>query len=191
MTRALYLFRNIRTKQVLASTENSLLTKPKLVKAQIHDPTLRPTVIRPDHWTPLVVASGFETEKAQHDAFTLISQPGHPLVPKTKEEIRDYQLTKNKHKRLIDLDTTERQIAQLARTLVYMDGAKSGSIPHGSKIQLYWENKEWISKVEEAGLQWPQWVEHRDLELKRGNIIVNPELRGGAEAEAISSTASN
>ncbi|KAJ1952190.1 hypothetical protein GGI12_006309 [Dipsacomyces acuminosporus] len=184
MSKAVYLFRNIRTKQVLASTEKTLLSKQHLIKAQVPDATLRPTVIRPDHWTPLVVAAGFETEEAQRDAFTLISKPGHLLVPQTEAQKKKYTLMMNKNKRLADMDTAERQIAQLARSLVYMDATGSSAIPRTGegKVRLYWENSEWIKKVEDACLKWPQWVEHDSLELKRGNMIVNKELRGNASA---------
>ncbi|KAI8322314.1 hypothetical protein GQ54DRAFT_328380 [Martensiomyces pterosporus] len=182
MSRAVYFFRNIRTKQVLASTEKTLLSKTRLINAQIPDVTLRPTVVRPDHWTPLVVASGFETEEAQRDAFMLMSKPGHPLVPQTDAQKKKYTLMMNKNKRLADMDTIERQVAQLARSLVYMDATKASAIPGNGegKVKLLWENNEWIRKVEDAGLTWPRWIEHGSLDLKRGNIITNKELRGSA-----------
>ncbi|KAJ1826923.1 hypothetical protein LPJ56_001937, partial [Coemansia sp. RSA 2599] len=133
MSRGIYLFRNIRTKQVLATTEKSLLARPKLIKGQIPDPTLRPKVIRPDHWTPLVVATGFESEASQNKVYVLASNPGSPLVPKTRKEKREYVLMRNKDKRLVNLDTTEKQVAQLARTLVYLDAVKSDAIPANNK----------------------------------------------------------
>ncbi|KAJ1647117.1 hypothetical protein J3B02_006249 [Coemansia erecta] len=177
MSRGIYLFRNIRTKQVLATTEKSLLSRPKLIKGQIPDPTLRPKAIRPDHWTPLVVATGFESEVSQNKIYLLASNPGHPLVPKTFKEKREYVLMRNKNKRLVDLDTTEKQVAQLARTFVYLDSMKSDAIPANNKVKLLWQDKEWVKKVEDAGLQWPSWIEHGELDLKRGNIILNPEVR--------------
>ncbi|KAJ2235669.1 hypothetical protein H4R99_007582 [Coemansia sp. RSA 1722] len=177
MSRGIYLFRNIRTKQVLTTTETSLLSRPKLIKGQVPDPTLRPKTIRPDHWTPLVVATGFDNEVSQNKVYVLASNPGHPLVPKTEKEKREYVLMRNKNKRLADLDTTEKQVAQLARTFVYMDSMKSDAIPAKNKVKLLWQDKDWIKKVEDAGLRWPEWIEHGDLDLKRGNIILNPEAR--------------
>ncbi|KAJ2779524.1 hypothetical protein H4R18_003960 [Coemansia javaensis] len=176
MSRSIYWFRNIRTKQVLASTEPSVLARPKLVRGQIR-PNLRPAALRPDHWRPLVVATGFETEKAQVNTFTLASQPGHPLAVPTAEERARYTLLRNKHKRLVDMDMVERQVAQLARTLVYMDTVRSESIPAAGRIRLLWEDDAWIGRVRDAGLEWPQWVEHGALELKRGSIFLNDELK--------------
>ncbi|KAJ2710167.1 hypothetical protein H4R19_003882 [Coemansia spiralis] len=180
MSRSLYWFRNIRTRQVLASTESSVQARPNLVKAQIRA-NLRPAALRPDHWQPLVVAVGFETEKAQVDTFTLASQPGHPLVPLTAAQKKAYTLLRNSDKRLVDMDMIERQVAQLARTLVYMDAVKSQSVPAAGRLRLLWEDDAWVGRVEEAGLVWPQWVEHGSLELKRGNMILNEELHAAAE----------
>ncbi|KAJ1949260.1 hypothetical protein FBU59_001219 [Linderina macrospora] len=178
MSRAIYLFRNIRTKQVLASMDKTLLSHEHLIAAQ----PLRPQTIRPDHWTPLAVLSGFNSDTALHTAFSMASMPGFPLRPPNKHEQEEYRLLKNKHKRLRDLDTTERQIAQLARTLVYMDETKSHVVPKEGegKLRLFWQDREWIGKVEEAGLRFPEWIEHGDLDLKRGNMIMNKELRGKA-----------
>ncbi|KAJ2105347.1 hypothetical protein GGI01_001009 [Coemansia sp. RSA 376] len=179
MSRALYFFRNIRTKQVLACPSSSVMSATSFINTQITNPALRPTVIRPDHWTPLVVASGFESEQAQADVFTLAAQPGHPLTPKTAQEKREYALLTLRNKRLAEMDMVERQIAQLARSFVYMDSVGSKAIPQGEspKITLFWEDSDWIQKVESAGLKWPQWVEHDKLDLKRGNMITNKELR--------------
>ncbi|KAI9469248.1 hypothetical protein LPJ78_002836 [Coemansia sp. RSA 989] len=175
MSRAIYWFRHIRTKQVLATLERSVLARPRLLKGQIPE-SLRPSKIRPDHWTPLVVAHGFETEKHQTDAFTLATQPGHPLVPLTREQLDQYRLLPNAAKRLVDMDMEERQIAQLARTLIYLEAVRSPAVPQGG-LKMYWETMEWVDKVEGAGLKWPQWVQHRLLDTIRGNIILNPELR--------------
>ncbi|KAJ2818723.1 hypothetical protein GGI24_005012 [Coemansia furcata] len=155
------------------------MSATSFINTQITNPVLRPTVIRPDHWTPLVVATGFESEQAQADVFTLAAQPGHPLTPKTAQEKREHALLTLRNKRLAEMDMVERQIAQLARSLVYMDSVGSKAIPQteSQKIKLFWEDKDWIQKVEAAGLQWPQWVEHDVLEMKRGNVIANPELR--------------
>ncbi|KAJ2796059.1 hypothetical protein H4R21_004862 [Coemansia helicoidea] len=180
MSRSIYWFRNIRTKQVLSSTESSVLARPNLVKTQIRA-NLRPAALRPDHWQPLVVATGFETERALLNTFTLASQPGHPLVPLTAEQKKAYTLLRNSDKRLVDMDMIERQLAQLARTLVYMDAVKSDSIPAAGRLRLLWEDDAWVARIEEAGLVWPQWVDHSTLELKRGNMILNEELRAAAE----------
>ncbi|KAJ2612594.1 hypothetical protein H4S08_002629 [Coemansia sp. RSA 1365] len=176
MSRAIYWYRNIRTKQVLVSTENSVLARPALVKGQIR-PNLRPAVLRPDHWKPALVADGFDTQIARDNTFTLASQPGHLLVSPTAADIKKYTLMQNTKKRLVDMDMVERQIAQLARILVYMDTMKSASIPETNSIRLFWEDKAWIGRVEAAGLKWPEWVQHCDLEVKRGSIIINKELR--------------
>ncbi|KAJ2161409.1 hypothetical protein GGF46_001504 [Coemansia sp. RSA 552] len=181
MSRSLYWFRNVRTRQVLTSTEKSVLARPYLLKSQI-PAALQPSSIRPDHWRPMVVATGFETEQAQLDTFTLASQSGFPLVPQTKDERRKYLLLPNIKKRLIDKDMVERQVAQLARTLVYMDAVKSAAIPVQAPLTLLWDNREWIDKVTQAGLAWPEWVRHADLDIKRGAIIMNPELRSAAAA---------
>ncbi|KAJ1734657.1 hypothetical protein LPJ61_000962 [Coemansia biformis] len=181
MSRSIYWFRNIRTRQVLASTEESVLARPNLVKSQIRV-NLRPVALRPDHWRPMVVATGLETEKALLDTFTLVTQPGHPLVPLTAEQRQAYTLMRNRDKRLVDKDMIERQLAQLARTLVYMDAVKSASIPAAGRLRLLWEDDAWVRKIEDAGLQWPQWVDHGILELKRGNIILNEELRAASAA---------
>ncbi|KAJ2502984.1 hypothetical protein IWW47_002934 [Coemansia sp. RSA 2052] len=183
MSRALYFFRNIRTKQVLACPSSSVMSATAFINTQITNPALRPTVIRPDHWTPLVVASGFESEQAHADAFTLAAQPGHPLTPQTKEEKRQHALLTRPNKRLAEMDMVERQIAQLARAFVYMDSVGSKVVPQGEsqKIKLFWEDDDWIKRVESAGLRWPQWVEHDKLELKRGNIITNKELRNASK----------
>ncbi|KAJ1895735.1 hypothetical protein LPJ71_006687 [Coemansia sp. S17] len=113
------------------------------------------------------------------DVFTLAAQPGHPLTPKTAQEKREYALLTLRNKRLAEMDMVERQIAQLARSFVYMDSVGSKAIPQGEspKITLFWEDSDWIQKVESAGLKWPQWVEHDKLDLKRGNMITNKELR--------------
>ncbi|KAJ2848905.1 hypothetical protein IWW36_003009 [Coemansia brasiliensis] len=176
MSRAIYWFRHIRTKQVLATLERSVLARPRLLKGQIPE-SLRPSTIRPDHWTPLVVAHGFESEKTQADAFTLATQPGHPLVPLTKEQLDQYRLLPNKTKRLVDMDMEEKQIAQLARTLIYLEAVKSPVVPTENGLKLFWETMDWVQKVEDAGLKWPKWVEHGLLDTTRGNIILNSELR--------------
>ncbi|KAJ2787769.1 hypothetical protein GGI15_000470 [Coemansia interrupta] len=178
MSRAIYLFRNIRTKQVVATTERSLLARPEHLRSQTQPSTYLPQpAMRPDHWTPLVVATGWATDQALSNAFALVSQRGSPLVPPTERQKREYLLMKNKDKRIADKDTTERQVAQLARSLVYVEAVRPNLVPSGEKIRLLWQDREWIAKVEEAGLKWPAWVEHGDLDLKRGNIILNPEVR--------------
>ncbi|KAJ1842590.1 hypothetical protein LPJ73_005751 [Coemansia sp. RSA 2703] len=185
MSRAIYLFRNIRTRQVVATTERSLLERPQLYAAQLSAPTYLPQpALRPDHWTPLVVATGFTTDRFLTNTFALVSQPGSPLVPPTERQKREYRLMKNKDKRIADRDTTERQVAQLARSLVYTDALRSESLPAGAKIKLLWQDRDWIKKVEDAGLRWPAWVEHGDLDLKRGNIILNPELRSSRATQS-------
>ncbi|KAJ1721551.1 hypothetical protein LPJ53_003927 [Coemansia erecta] len=185
MSKAIYLFRNIRTKQVIATTERSLLVRPQLYRSQVSSPTYLPQpALRPDHWTPLVVATGFATDQALANAFALVSQRGSPLVPQTERQKREYRMMKNKDKRIAERDTTERQVAQLARSLVYTDAIRPNNIPAGSKIRLLWQDRDWIKKVEDAGLRWPAWVEHGDLDLKRGNIILNPEVRSARVAES-------
>ncbi|KAJ2900429.1 hypothetical protein IWW38_000482 [Coemansia aciculifera] len=190
MSRALYFFRNIRTKQVLACPSPSVMSAVSYINTQITNPALRPTVIRPDHWTPLVVVSGFESEQAHADAFTLAAQPGHPLTPPTADEKRQHALLTRPNKRLAEMDMVERQVAQLARALVYMDAVGSRAVPSSAqeekgssqqKIKLFWEDDQWIGKVQDAGLSWPKWVEHDKLELKRGNVITNKELRHSAQ----------
>ncbi|KAJ2809089.1 hypothetical protein H4R20_000393 [Coemansia guatemalensis] len=176
MSRAIYWYRNIRTKQVLVSTENSVLARPALVKGQIR-PNLRPSVLRPDHWKPALVADGFDTQRAHDNIFTMASQPGHPLVSPSAADIKKYTLLPNTRKRLVDMDMLEGKIAQLARIFVYMDAMKSASIPEKNAIRLFWEDRSWIEAVEAAGLNWPEWVQHCDLEVKRGSIIINKELR--------------
>ncbi|KAJ1731406.1 hypothetical protein LPJ72_003956 [Coemansia sp. Benny D160-2] len=200
MSLGVYLFRHIRTRQILVTTEKSVLARPRLLKSQIK-PNQRPPRIRPDHWTPLVVALGFKDKKAQANAFMLASMAGHPLVVPTAQEKKAYVLMPNKNKRLAEMDMVERQVAQLARTLMYMDAVRpdtvvpvssssgssidgavsestdSSSDAESAAIKLLWEDKSWISKIEDAGLHWPKWVAHGDLDLKRGNIIMNPEVR--------------
>ncbi|KAJ1664421.1 hypothetical protein IW140_004082 [Coemansia sp. RSA 1813] len=182
MSLGVYLFRHIRTRQVLVSTEKSVLGRPQLLKSQIK-PNQRPTVIRPDHWTPLVAALGFKNKKAQEEAFMLSSMAGHPLVAPSAHAQREYERMRNKNKRLVDMDMVERQVAQLARTFMYMDTVKSkDGMPivgdeDGSTIKLLWEDRSWVDKVVDAGLRWPKWIVHGDLDLKRGNIIMNPEVR--------------
>ncbi|KAI9505686.1 hypothetical protein GGI25_002405 [Coemansia spiralis] len=177
MSLGVYLFRNIRTNQILATTEKSILARPNLVKSQIK-PNQRPSTLRPDHWIPLVAATGFESKKAQDDVFMLASQNGHPLIPPAKAEQREYLLKKNKDKKIAEMDMVERQVAQLARTFIYIDKLKPQTVKQvGAQIKLFWQDRSWIKKIEDAGLYWPEWVAHDDLELKRGSIIVNPELR--------------
>ncbi|KAJ2666605.1 hypothetical protein IW148_000832 [Coemansia sp. RSA 1199] len=176
MSRAIYWFRNIRTKQVFATMQRSVLANPRLIKGQIPTSQL-PSTIRPDHWTPFVVAHGFDSQRSQMDTFTLATQPGHPLKPLSKQELAEYKLLPNTEKRNREMDMQERQVAQLARTLVYLDQTKSKAVPSSNNIRLLWEDDAWVGKIEEAGLQWPKWVEHGELEVRRGNIIVNQELR--------------
>ncbi|KAJ2582369.1 hypothetical protein EV177_010310, partial [Coemansia sp. RSA 1804] len=57
------------------------------------------------------------------------------------------------------------------------ESTDSSSDAESAAIKLLWEDKLWISKIEDAGLYWPKWVAHGDLDLKRGNIIMNPEVR--------------
>ncbi|ORX71338.1 hypothetical protein DL89DRAFT_123564 [Linderina pennispora] len=156
MSRAIYLFRNIRTKQVLASMDKTLLSHERLIAGQVPQQPLRPQKIRPDHWTPLAVLSGFQTDSALNTAFSLASMPGFPLRPPTAQEQHEYRLLKNKHKRLRDLDTTERQVAQLARSLIYMDHTSSHVVPKEGKLKLFWQDRQWIGKVEDAWAQVPR-----------------------------------
>ncbi|KAJ1796407.1 hypothetical protein LPJ59_003770 [Coemansia sp. RSA 2399] len=180
MSLGVYLYRHIRTKQVLVSTEQSVLARPHLLKSQIK-PNQRPARIRPDHWTPLVAALGFKDKRAQENAFMLASMAGHPLVAQSAQAQRETVLKPNKEKRLADMDMVERQVAQLARTFMYMDAVKSntGEGEEQADINLLWEDSSWVARIEEAGLQWPRWVVHGHLDLKRGNIIMNPEVRQG------------
>ncbi|KAJ2350881.1 hypothetical protein H4S02_013715 [Coemansia sp. RSA 2611] len=179
MSRAVFFYRNIRTKQVLVCPSATVMSATSLISTQITNPVLRPKVIRPDHWTPLVVASGFDSQKAHANLFMLAAQPGHPLTPKTSEDIRQYKLLARRNKLIADMDMVESQVAQLARSLVYIDSLASKAVPQEevSKIKLFWEDSEWIKKVEAAGLYWPKWIEHDSLEMKRGNIVLNQELR--------------
>ncbi|KAJ2557149.1 hypothetical protein EV175_001520 [Coemansia sp. RSA 1933] len=181
MSLGVYLYRHIRTRQVLVSTEKSVLARPNLLKSQIKQ-NQRPPRIRPDHWTPLVAALGFKDKREQVNAFMLASMAGHPLVPQTAQAQRELALKPTKIQRLAEMDMVERQVAQLARTLVYMDalGENNDGGEEGQQqredIVLLWEDGSWIERVENAGLRWPSWVVHDRLDLRRGSIIMNPEV---------------
>ncbi|KAJ1922248.1 hypothetical protein H4219_000110 [Mycoemilia scoparia] len=174
-TPILYLFRNIKTSQVLVSTQRNLIKDQNRILRQITDVTVRPPRIRPDLWNPMVVATGFPSSTESQTLQTVLAQTSAPLKQPTEEEIKKHMLLPISKRKIIDMDMIESKIAHLCRALIYFKHTDSPIVKND--INLYWERPEYRDILNGSNLLWPEFVQHKQLELVRGNIICNPELK--------------
>ncbi|KAJ1680372.1 hypothetical protein EV182_000154 [Spiromyces aspiralis] len=172
---AVFLFRNIKTSQVLASVRQNLISDERRLLKQIQDATVRPPRIRPDLWTPMVVAAGFPDSTAAQTLQTILAEPGAPLRQPTPEEVEEHRLMRTPARKLKEMNMIESKIAHLCRALIYFGHKSSPIVKDG--IKLYWGHPEYQSIIDGKSLSWPEFVTHDKLSLKRGNIILNEELK--------------
>ncbi|RUO95768.1 hypothetical protein BC936DRAFT_143266 [Jimgerdemannia flammicorona] len=181
--KALYLYRHVQTRQVLVSLRQNM---------KYFDETARPLHLRKDHWAPLAVVTGFDTDataQAAHDA----------LLWRTKERQRT-KMTSPKHinmKRRLRVPIEQNQLDESLISLrEALEKVTSERAPQN--LSVFWEKSSYIGKAlkmetmdvmvakygkenaekySEETAQWPAGVYHHILELKRSRMIENPELR--------------
>ncbi|KAJ1968661.1 hypothetical protein H4R35_006364 [Dimargaris xerosporica] len=169
-----YIFRQISTKQVLGSLTPNL-TKDAL--RQIKDVTLRPPYIRRDLWAPLVVVCN-NTPKILHHTHTIFCNHG-PLEP-TASELKQLREKTRAQRKVLRADEIAFKIEHLCRIYIYLE-AKFGreAMP---PLKLFWEREAFKDLVKEKGLEWPSFVSHDKLVLRKGITIKNPECLPRAAA---------
>ncbi|KAJ1985000.1 hypothetical protein H4R33_004193 [Dimargaris cristalligena] len=159
-----YLFRQIQNKQVLGSMTPRL--EGKLLK-QIKDIKLRPAHLRHDLWTPFLVASQNSPEFLSwtHTFFS------HPIEKPLPAELLKESRVK---RRPFLLDDVTLKVERLCRIYHYLE-AKHGR-DRMPDVKLYWEQEALQDCIQAKGLEWPDFVSHERLWLRRSRYIQNPEL---------------
>ncbi|OZJ03711.1 hypothetical protein BZG36_03299 [Bifiguratus adelaidae] len=152
----LYLYRHIQTSQVLVSLRQGM--KNKVLQQQ--SIKQRPPRLRKDHWVPMLAISGFdkaETAQALHDSILTRSQQ--------KQNSKINATISGQPARL--REPLERE--QIQQTLEALQEALTHTLPKRSTepLRFHWENKALSER-----LQWPEHVQHGDLQLVRGRIPV-------------------
>ncbi|OLY81273.1 hypothetical protein AYI68_g4624 [Smittium mucronatum] len=183
---AIYLFKNLKTKQVVVSKSSNIIGKSQLAN-QIENNALKPLLNRPDMWSPLVVVHGFNgvaptdpSAEPSHELHTRLFTMLSAKIPSPETRVQNFNIMSlNDYKRLpldakrkLEMDMIEPKLDQLCRCFLYLNNSHPDY-----KLNLYWDNMSYSKVIPLSGLTWPQNISHHKLQLVRGNIIVNPELK--------------
>jgi hypothetical protein len=140
---------------------------------QIKDAALRPPKLRKDHWTPFVAVSGFSSYSSIMTANNLLShniqnRPKSPEYYKTEKRLRVHE----------DKDLVETSVLGLCKSLRQLEVRDMESEKKNSLLKIYWERIIMMDlPKEKLGLDWPKFVQHEKLELKRGRLFMNDEFK--------------
>ncbi|RKP07688.1 hypothetical protein THASP1DRAFT_30504 [Thamnocephalis sphaerospora] len=164
----IYLFRHVRTSQILVSWKRTLT--PKHLE-QIQNVTQRPPRLRKDLWKPLVAAVGLEDQTARGLCQSILRVPATgPSDPEA------FMKQPKKTRALQELDQTDDKVAALCKVLAHWQAKGKGRGREAPPVALYWDRLAYKDIPAERGLAWPDFVSHHALELRRGRLITNEEL---------------
>ncbi|OMJ25456.1 hypothetical protein AYI70_g882 [Smittium culicis] len=150
-------------------------------------------------WAPLAVVHGFDklphlTSKdhknvpsdgsEQHDLHTRLYKMITAKLPDPLTLVRNFGLMSEQdylrlpldQKRKFEMNMIEPKLDQLCRCFLYLNNAKIDY-----KLNLYWGNLDFSKQIPISKLTWPQNISHHKLDLVRGNIITNPELKSASK----------
>ncbi|GBB98735.1 hypothetical protein RclHR1_03300015 [Rhizophagus clarus] len=163
----LFLYRNVITSQVLVTIGRAIQRKDL---KQIKDAALRPQKIRKDHWTPFIAISGFPSYSSIMSTNDILlnkiqNRPKSPEYYKTEKRLRVHE----------DMDLVETSVLGLCQSLQLR---KMVSEEKNDLLKIYWERKAMIDlPKEKLGLDWPKFVQHEKLELRRDRLFMNDEFK--------------
>ncbi|KAJ1976268.1 hypothetical protein H4R34_004042 [Dimargaris verticillata] len=143
---------------------------PKTALRQIKDITLRPPYIRRDLWAPLVVVCN-NTPETLHHTHTIFCNPG--TAEPTASELKELRGKTQAQRKALRCDEIASKVEHLCRIYIYLE-AKLGreAMP---PLKLFWEREAFKDLVKEKGLEWPSFVSHDKLVLRKGITIKTPE----------------
>ncbi|PVU93732.1 hypothetical protein BB559_003180 [Furculomyces boomerangus] len=171
---AIYLFRNLKTKQVLVSKSSNFLNNNQLLK-QFTNNAIKPLLVRPDMWSPMVVLHGFKSIDLQNNMFSLLSTPVPPpetVIQRSGISLEEYKRFPLEKKREFERNMIEPKLDQLCRAILFLNYKKIDY-----SLTLFWENYAFMNSITRETLKWPENISHKKLDLVKGNMILNPELR--------------
>lgn len=153
-----YLFRNITNHSVLISPYYRL--QPKLLRQiRMDRPQLK---IRPDHWTPFAILTGFKdltsstrlTTKTVH----LDSTPGYGYSGKVRYPLpTQHEVT---WKIPDDIKSATIRLCKALSSASYVKKEVEG-VEDAFPLAIHWERDDYKEVVEEEGLSWPDFIQHK------------------------------
>src|SRR4051812_11567899 len=150
----------------------NIFLKRKNLK-QIEDAALRPHKIRKDHWTPFIAISGFPSYSSIMTTNNILlnkirSRPKSPEYYKTEKRLRIHE----------DMDLVETSVLGLCQSLQQLVARDMVSDEKNNLLKIYWERIAMIDlPKEKLGLDWPKFVQHKKLDLKRDRLFMNDEFK--------------
>ncbi|CAI2166284.1 17373_t:CDS:2 [Funneliformis geosporum] len=161
--------RHVQTSQVLVTVGRVIQSK---YLRQIKDVTLRPHKLRKDHWTPFVAISGFSSYGSVMTTSNIIlrklqNRPKSSEYYKTEKRLRIHE----------DMNLVEPSVLALCQSLRQLE-ARDMESKQNSILKIYWERMAMVDLPKEKnGMEWPKFVQHDKLELKRGRLFLNKEFK--------------
>jgi hypothetical protein len=140
---------------------------------QINDEALRSKKIRKDHWTPFVAISGFPSYNSILTTNNILlnkirNRPKSPEYYNTEKRLRIHE----------DMDLVETSVLGLCQSLQQLVVRGMVSEEKNNLLKIYWERTAMINlPKEKLGLDWPKFVQHEKLKLKRDRLFLNDEFK--------------
>ncbi|CAG8460554.1 2614_t:CDS:2 [Funneliformis caledonium] len=161
--------RHVQTSQVLVTVGRIIQSK---YLRQIKDAALRPHKLRKDHWTPFVAISGFSSYGSVMTTSNIIlrklqNRPKSSEYYKMEKRLRIHE----------DMNLVESSVLALCQSLRQLEAREMES-KQNSLLKIYWERMAMVDlPKEQKGMEWPIFVQHEKLELKRGRLFLNEEFK--------------
>ncbi|CAB4374221.1 unnamed protein product [Rhizophagus irregularis] len=165
----LFLYRNVKTSQVLVTIGRHIQGK----NLKQIDEALRPFKLRKDHWTPFIAISGFTS-------YSLVMATNNILLNKIQNRPKSPEYYKMEKRLRIhkDMDLVETSVLGLCQSLQQLVVRKMISEEENNLLKIYWERMAMMDlPKEKLGLDWPKFVQHEKLELKRDRLFMNDEFK--------------
>lgn len=156
----LFFYRHLQTSQVLVDFTTGLRDR-SLIK-QIPDITQRPNYLRKDLWRPFLIACNIRPEVCRGIRQAILQQAIQP--PPTTNYLRNPV----KLRKRLERDMIESRLFQFAESLKKIGDRRVQLGKEMGPVELWWEWFGWKEKFEAAGHEWPEFVTHKLLLLKRG-----------------------
>ncbi|RIA84251.1 hypothetical protein C1645_423233 [Glomus cerebriforme] len=166
----LFLYKNVQTSQVLVTIGRVIQNQ---YLKQIKDAALRPHKLRKDHWSPFIAISGFTS-------YSSIITTNNILLDKiqNRPKPQEYYKTEKRIRIHEDMDSIETSVLGLCQSLQQLEMRGMESEEKNSLLKIYWERMAMINlPKEKLGLNWPKFVQHEKLELKRSRLFMNDEFK--------------
>ncbi|KAJ1328373.1 hypothetical protein BSLG_010105 [Batrachochytrium salamandrivorans] len=198
MSHNLYLLRNVLTAKVLVSPSIKLDSK---ILAQIGEQ--RPqNKIRPDHWVPFLVVTGFKDARTVEGLQNAIAPPLAYYGPKERlplsikgspfpgwsipEKVTERTLSlcselcrdRRVHNEVYGTGAVNRTLAKRVDSTLTsksLDISEMGDLEPILSYTMWWERDEFRCIADTTNNGWPSFVEHKKLKLQRGRFPIWPK----------------